>query len=52
LTSATTGEIPAAYFEAFAESSEEGQALWNLHQSRAAWARQQAERSGPQVDGG
>lgn len=47
-----SGEVPERYFQAFAPSDKEGTALYNLHQSRVQWARNQAQHADPQVDGG
>ena len=48
--SATSGEVPKSYFEAFADSPEEAQALYNLSQNRAAWQRSQ--QAAPVSEGG
>jgi len=40
-----TGEIPEKYFIAMSESEEDGRAIYNLHQSRVAFARRKAETS-------
>ena len=42
---AMTGEIPEKYFIAMSESEEDGRAIYNLHQSRVAFARRKAETS-------
>ena len=48
-----SGEVPKGYFLALADSEADGEALYNIHQSRAAWARSSGQVHGmPQVDGG
>jgi len=42
--------VPKQYFDAFADSPEEAQALFNLSQNRAAWNRSQ--RAAPVSEGG
>lgn len=49
---ALSDEIPADYFQALSADEEEAAALYNLHQSRVAWERRQAQQMTPEVDGG
>lgn len=50
--SVTGGEIGPEYFDAMADTPEEGEAFYNLYRNRLACARRQAEHPSPSVDGG
>lgn len=45
-----SGEIPKGYFLALADSDVDGEALYNIHQSRVAFNRKRDAM--PQTDGG